>query len=92
MFDGNTAAANLLEDGKTFFAQNSKTATPPSDIKPQEITNAKCASSIKSKSGEDVKMSSVSDIKIYASGDSGYAKNCPKPPSANAQGTISMFL
>jgi hypothetical protein len=92
MFDGQTAAANLLDDGKTFFSQINNITAPPSSIQPQEMPSAKCASSIKAKSGEDVKMSSVSDIKIYATGDSGYAKNCPKPPPANPQATVSILL
>lgn len=92
MFGGSTATANLLDDGKTFFEQINKAAAPPPSIPPQEIANAKCASSIRTKSGGHVKMSSVSDIKIYPTGPSGYAKNCPKPPTANTQATVSVVV
>lgn len=92
MFDGTSATATELPDGKTFFAQIGNIATYPTNVEPKVGKSNKCASSVTAKDHTQVTMASYDDLKIYETGPSGWAKNCPKPPPAETamQVTIQM--
>jgi hypothetical protein len=92
MFDGTTATATELVDGTTFFKEIALTAAYPPNIAATAGTNHQCAASITAKDGSTVTMMSYSDIKIYATGKSGYAENCPKPPSAHPSAKVSISV
>jgi hypothetical protein len=92
MFDGPTAMSAELQDGTTFFKEIALTAAYPPNIPANAGTNHKCASSVTAKDGSSVPMASYSDIKIYATGESGYAENCPKPVSAHPSAEVSISV
>jgi hypothetical protein len=87
MFDGPKADANEFPDGKTFFKQLSEVNPHPPTVQPSKVTSAQCAASLKV-GDKTYDLPSVSEIKIYATGWSGWAENCPKPPGPPADTAV----
>jgi len=92
MFDGTSATATELPDGKTFFAQIGKIGSYGANVEPKDGKSNKCASSVTAKDHKQVAMSSYGDLKIYDTGPSGWAKNCPKPPPAQTSEGVSVSV
>jgi len=80
MFDGPSASANIIPDGKTFFEKMSKIEQHPTTIDPNgvETVTPQCASTI-SRVGKTYPMVDYNTIKVYDTGPNGWVNSCPDP-------------
>jgi len=82
LFDGPSADASELTDGRVFFKNLNIVGKDPATVKPVVSTRPACQSSIVTyESGVKVKHDLIDfmSVKAYDTGQNGWAMNCPAP-------------
>lgn len=80
MFDGPSADANELVDGKVFFKKLANIGKDPATVKPVVGKRPACQSSIViDESGVKYPLIDFMSVEPYQTGDNGWAQNCPAP-------------
>jgi len=87
MFDGPSASASELADGKAFFSELDQVQSMPPDVAAGSSITPQCKTTI-TRGGKNYPLADYSAIKIYDTGANGWAKNCPKPVSLEAQVSV----